>query len=176
MISYVLWYHSTNHDIIFYCMISHNVSDIINPTMISYADVKMWYHMWHHMWYGNKRFHSAASACSLAASLAAQGCLLPAVFFGLFCPSPCPADWILPGSLCLVNGHRPGLASSAAPQPEIHLVQSAAVPAIRLVICGCWSQDSAVLELVGNSRMGVAIYEAGIERGSPQYICHWAYI
>ncbi len=84
-----------------------------------------------------------------------SGCLLPAVFFGLFCPSPCLADSILPGSLCLVDGHRPGLASSVAPQPEIHLVQSAAVPEIRMgTIGGCRSQDSAVLELVGNKPSG----------------------
>jgi hypothetical protein len=94
-----------------------------------------------------------------------SGCLLPAALFGLFCPSPCLADSILPGSLCLDDGHGPGLASSVAPQPEIQLVQFAAVPAIRLGIGGCRSQDSAVLELVGNSWMGVAIYEAGNEGG-----------
>ncbi len=37
-------------------MISHVVSDITMPTMISYYDICMWYHMWYHMWYGTTVF------------------------------------------------------------------------------------------------------------------------
>ena len=65
MISYVLWYHRNNHDIIFNIMISHVVTDITMPTMISYYDVCMWYHMWYHRWYRTNCFHSATTGCSL---------------------------------------------------------------------------------------------------------------
>ena len=52
MISYVLWYHNTKHDIIVKSMISHNVSDIITPIMISDFDVMVWCHIWYHViWY-----------------------------------------------------------------------------------------------------------------------------
>jgi len=169
MISYVLWYHSTKHDIIFQYMISHSFSDIINTN----NDIICWCHnviSYVTSYVIQQQTFSFGCRCTLSA------CRLPAAFFCLFSPSPCLADSILPGSLCLVDGHRPGLASSVAPQPEIHLVQSAAVPAIRLGIGGCRSQVSAVLELVGNSRMGVAVYEAGNQGGSQQYICRWAYV
>ncbi len=96
-----------------------------------------------------------------------SGCRLPAVFFCLLCPFSCLADSILPDSLRLLDGHRPGLSPSVARQSEIHLVQSAAVPAIRLGICGCRTKDLAVLEFVGNRWMGVAVYEAGDEGGLP---------
>ena len=101
-------------------------------------------------------FHSSSSL---------SGCRLQAAFLCLLCPFSCLTDSILPGSLRLVDGHRPGLSPSVAPQPEIHLVQSAAVPVIRLGISGCSAKDSAVLEFVGNRWMGVAVYEAGCEGG-----------
>ena len=92
---------------------------------------------------------------SFSSSSSLSGCRLPAAFLGLLCPFSCLADTILPGSLRLLDGHHPGLSPSVAPQPKIHLVQSAAVPAIRLGICGCSTKDSAVLEFVGNRWMGV---------------------
>jgi hypothetical protein len=81
-----------------------------------------------------------------------------------FSPFSCLAHSILPGSLRPLDEHRLGMAPSVTPQPEIHLVRSAqaAVPAIRLSIGGCRSQESAALEFVGNSWMGVAVDEAGI--------------
>jgi hypothetical protein len=47
------------------------------------------------------------------------------------------------------------------PQPEIQLVDSAAVPVILLGIGRHCTKESAVLEFEGNSWMGVAGYEAG---------------
>ena len=100
-------------------MISHSFSDIINTNndiiclchnVISYVT----------SYVIQQQTFSFGCRCTLSA------CRLPAAFFCLFSPSPCLADSILPGSLCLVDGHRPGLASSVAPQPEIHLIQSAA--------------------------------------------------
>ncbi len=83
------------------------------------------------------------------------------------------ADTILPGSSHhFIDRHRPALAPPVAPHPEIHLVQSAAVPAILLGICKCRPIDSAVLEFVWNNLMRVAVDEAGDEGGSLQYICH----
>jgi hypothetical protein len=69
---------------------------------------------------------------SFCSSSSLSGCRLPAAFLCLLCPFSCLADSILPGSLRLLDGHRPGLSPSVVPQPEIHLVQSAAVPLIRL--------------------------------------------
>ena len=71
-------------------------------------------------------------------------CCLPTAFLCLLRPFPCLTHLILPDSFRLINGHRPGLAPSVAPQPEIHLVNSAAIPAILLGIGGCRPQESAV--------------------------------
>jgi hypothetical protein len=56
------------------------------------------------------------------------------------------------------------------------LALSAAFPTIWLSIGRCSTKDSAVLELefARNRWMGVAVYEAGGEMGSPQHICYWA--
>jgi hypothetical protein len=76
--------------------------------------------------------------------------------------------------------HCPGLAVSVVPQPDIHLLEFSAVPAILLV--QCWISADAVprslfrlsLNFVVNSCLGVAIDGAGDEWGLSQYICHWA--
>ncbi len=91
------------------------------------------------------------------------------------CVSLSPPPWTLPhslDSLHLLNGHRQGLASSVAPQPEIQLVDSAAVPVIRLGIGRHCTKESAVLEFEGNSWMGVAGYEAGERRQNNNNILH----
>ncbi len=78
----------------------------------------------------------------------------PAVFLCLLGPGPCLPDSLPPDSLCLLNGHCPGLASSVAPKPEIHLVEFAAVPSILLDIGRCCIRESAVLEFFRNNVIG----------------------
>ena len=101
---------------------------------------------------------------------ALSGGRLPAVFLCLLRPGPCLAHSLPPDSLRPLDRYRPGLAPSVAPQPEIHLVESAAVAAILLGIGRRCTKESAVLEFVRNSWMGVAVDEAGDEGASSQYI------
>ncbi len=142
-------------------MISQTTSDIITPIIISQTVVS--YVISYVISYEN-----TTSFCCLL-----SGCCLPAVFLCLLCcPGHCLAHLLPPDSLCLLNRHCLGLVQSVVPQPEIHLVKSAAIPAILLGICRLCSKASAQEEFVGNSWVGVAVDKAGDEGGLSQYIDH----
>ena len=124
------WYHNTNYDIIVWYHI-HVISYVISSVIL--------YVTW-----GNTVLFS----CALS------GGHLPAVFLCLLRPGPCLAHSLLPDSLRPLDRYRQGLAPSVAPQPEIHLVESAAIAAILLGISGRCTKESAVLEFWRES-MGV---------------------
>jgi hypothetical protein len=50
----------------------------------------------------------------------------------LCCPGSALADMLAPDLLSLCNGHHPGAAPAVVPQPDVHLVEHAAVSPVPL--------------------------------------------
>jgi hypothetical protein len=96
--------------------------------------------------------------------------LFAAQFLHLCCSNPALADTLAPDSFNLSNGQHLGAAPAvtAAPGPNVHLIESAAVTPILLRVSQGTSKTQTVLEGMRNSGVTVVANEEWNQGCSPQ--------
>ena len=82
-------------------------------------------------------------------------------------PGPALADTLAPDPLSLCYGHHLGLAPAAAPHPDVHLIEPAAIAPVPLRVGGGASKARIVLEAMWNRGVTVAADETWNEGALP---------